>query len=498
MSATGDGMPADPGSAELGQAAQLVGHLQVKGTGLIKTWKQRWYELRGNALYYFKTPDGKPSGRIPLDAAEIVVETPPSSKFRFALHSAVLNKKFEFQAESAQKYEQWVNALRDGISSMDACASPSSKHQSKEQKGRRMFDALANLKLFAQEDKARKPISIDDFDICSMLGKGSYGKVLKVRKKDDGQFYALKIMRKDAITKPREVMSERAVLQQVDHPFVVRLVNAFQTPSKLCLVLSYLPGADLKHHLKQGTLFPEEKARFYSAEILLALENLHGQNIIYRDLKPENIVLDAHGHAVLTDMGLARELTYDPMAYTFCGTPLYVAPEVLANKGYTRAVDWWSYGVILYEMLVGITPFAAKTAQAVFQLIMSKQPVIPDALSVQSRDLLQRLLIKNPASRVSDPAKVKSHQFFAGVNWDKLLRRQYSVPGGFQLQRSSSERLAPEQVQAFLEEFKADVVSKRHSADAFQGFTYRGDGTDAPSPPVGPAQASPRGGYSNK
>eukprot|EP00756_Hemistasia_phaeocysticola_P041714 Hpha_TRINITY_DN16931_c0_g5::TRINITY_DN16931_c0_g5_i1::g.53428::m.53428/K04456/AKT; RAC serine/threonine-protein kinase len=489
MSATGDGMPADP--VELVEAALMVGHLQVKGTGLIKTWKQRWYELRGNALYYFKTPDGKPSGRIPLDLADVDAEQPPNPKHRFVLHSGVLNKKFEFQSENAQTCEAWVAGLRDAIQKVDSCASPTSKQQSKEQKGKHMFHALANLKLFASEDKARKPISIEDFEICSMLGKGSYGKVLKVRKRDDGQFYALKIMRKDAITKPREVMSERAVLQQVDHPFVVRLVNAFQTPSKLCLVLSYLPGGDLKHHLKQGTLFPEEKARFYAAEILLALDNLHGQNIIYRDLKPENIVLDAQGHAVLTDMGLARELTYDPMAYTFCGTPLYVAPEVLLNRGYTRAVDWWSYGVILYEMLVGITPFAAKTAQAVFQLIMSKQPVIPDALSGTSRDLLQRLLVKNPQGRVSDPEKVKSHQFFAGVNWDKLLRRQYSVPGGFQLQRSSSERLAPEQIQAFLEEFKADVVSKRHSADAFQGFTYRGDGTD-PVPAVAPAQASPR------
>eukprot|EP01065_Artemidia_motanka_P050272 TRINITY_DN8565_c0_g1_i1.p1 TRINITY_DN8565_c0_g1~~TRINITY_DN8565_c0_g1_i1.p1 ORF type:complete len:515 (+),score=159.93 TRINITY_DN8565_c0_g1_i1:84-1547(+) len=479
-------MPADP--SEMMQPALLVGHLQVKGTGLIKTWKQRWYELRGSALYYFKAPDAKPSGRIPLEAAEVEAEPPPNSKFRFNMQSGVLCKRFDFQAESAQLCETWVRTIREAIQRAEATASPSSRAQGGGgggvQKGRPMFQALANLKLFEKEDRSRKPVGIEDFELLSMLGKGSYGKVLKVRKKEDGQLYALKIMRKDAITKPREVMSERAVLQQVDHPFVVRLINAFQTPSKLCLVLSYLPGGDLKHHLRQGTLFPEEKARFYSAEILLALEDLHGQNIIYRDLKPENIVLDAQGHAVLTDMGLARELTYDPMAYTFCGTPLYVAPEVLQNKGYTRAVDWWSYGIILYEMLVGITPFAAKTAQAVFQLIMSKQPVIPDVLSANSRDLLTRLLVKNPSHRLSDPERVKSHPFFAGVNWDKLLRRQYAVPGNFQRQRSASEKLTPEQIAALLDEFRADVVSRRHQPDTFQGFTYRGDGTD-------PAPASP-------
>eukprot|EP01062_Namystynia_karyoxenos_P022615 TRINITY_DN18686_c0_g1_i1.p1 TRINITY_DN18686_c0_g1~~TRINITY_DN18686_c0_g1_i1.p1 ORF type:complete len:527 (+),score=218.75 TRINITY_DN18686_c0_g1_i1:118-1581(+) len=478
MSATGDGMAADPG--EMLQPALLVGNLQVKGSGLIKTWKQRWYELRGSALYYFKAPDGKPSGRIPLEGSDVDAEPPPNPKFRFSINVGVLGKKFEFQAESAQLCETWVKTLKDAIARIDSASpgSPASKGQTKEQKAQRMFGALANLKLFEKEDKARKPITIEDFELLSMLGKGSYGKVIKVKKKEDGQLYALKIMRKDAITKPREVMSERAVLQQVDHPFVVRLINAFQTPSKLCLVLSYLPGGDMKHHLRQGTLFPEEKARFYAAEVLLALDDLHKQNIIYRDLKPENIVLDQQGHAVLTDMGLARELTFDPMAYTFCGTPLYVAPEVLQNRGYTKAVDWWSYGIILYEMLVGITPFAAKTAQAVFQLIMSKQPIIPDVLSQNARDLLARLLVKNPTNRLSDPDKIKGHPFFAGVNWQKLLNRQYAVPGGFQRQRSASEKLTPEQVSALLEEFRADVASKRHQPDTFQGFTYRGDGSD--------------------
>ncbi|KAJ9441003.1 RAC family serine/threonine-protein kinase-like protein [Diplonema papillatum] len=480
ISDSGAGMSPD----DVMSPAKMVGSLYVRSNGLLRNWKQRWYELRGTSLYYFKAHDGKLSGRIPMDGSEIDVEAPPNVKNKFTLTNHQTNRVYDFQAESPKAMDQWVACMHEAIVAFGTSPTGGVASRRSVDDKSQVSLALANLKLFETDE--RKLVSIDDFELISQLGRGSYGRVLRVQKKDTGGFHALKIMRKDAITKPREVMSERAVLQLVDHPFVVKLINAFQTPSKLFLVLTYLPGGDLKHHLRQGTLFPEEKARFYAAGILLALAHLHKCSIIYRDLKPENIVLDETGYPVLTDMGLARELTWDPMAYTFCGTPLYVAPEVLKNKGYTKAVDWWSYGIILYEMLVGITPFAAKTAQAVFQLIMSKAPVIPNVLSPNARDLLVLLLVKEPDRRLSEPELIKTHPFFTGVKWDKLVRRQYAVPGGFTRCRSASEKLEPDQIQAILDEFKEEQASTKHKPNTFQGFTFVGDGSD-------PAPLSPSG-----
>ena len=266
----------NPANGELVPAKQ-VGYLQTRTSGLIKSWKNRWYELRGGNLYYFKQSpqaDGKPSGRIPMDGTDLEVDAPPNPKCRFALLCHTAGRRYELQAEDVRNLELWVNHLTEATSDSSG---------SKKDRSKPVYTALANLKLFdKQEEVKRKPISIDDFELMSLLGKGSYGRVLKVRKKATGELHALKIMRKDAITKPKEVMSERAVLQIVDHPFVVKLINAFQIPSKLFLVLTYLPGGDMKHHLKQGTLFPEEKSRFYASGIILALAHLHDNSIIYR------------------------------------------------------------------------------------------------------------------------------------------------------------------------------------------------------------------------
>eukprot|EP01064_Diplonema_japonicum_P028692 TRINITY_DN4467_c0_g2_i2.p1 TRINITY_DN4467_c0_g2~~TRINITY_DN4467_c0_g2_i2.p1 ORF type:complete len:529 (+),score=122.02 TRINITY_DN4467_c0_g2_i2:46-1632(+) len=471
--------------------AKMVGGLNVKSTGMLKNWKQRWYELRGRHLYCFKGSETeKPSSMINLQHSMLVVEPPPNQKLKFNIKQVKESKVYEFQALNSEDLTKWVEQLRSacgaGYNAGGGGGGGGTVTQGQTtQSPSRLHLSLQHLKLFDAQDE-RKPVTIKDFELVSELGKGSYGRVLKVQKRDaPGVFYALKVMKKEAITKPREVMSERAVLQNIDHPFIVKLINAFQSPSKLFLVLTHLPGGDLKHHLKEGTLFAEEKARFYAAGILLALEHLHTRSIIYRDLKPENLVLDEVGYPVLTDMGLARELLFDPVAYTFCGTPLYVAPEVLRNKGYTKAVDWWSYGVILYEMFLGITPFAAKTAQAVFQLIISKSPQVPrDLLTPATSNLLERLLIKDPVQRLSEPEEIRSHKFFAGIDWSKYARRQYIAPGKGQT-RSASVKLTEQQIRELLADFKEDAASTRHKPETFQGFTFFGDGKDqAPQSPV--------------
>ena len=299
-------------------------------------------------------------------------------------------------------------------------------------------------------DSPRKKVSIDDFDLVAELGKGSFGEVFKVnytkrRRKaaqdssappspvaDDGKdkdkFYALKIMSKAKICKPQEVLSERAVLQHIDHPFVVRLVGAFQTPTKLCLILSYLPFGNLREHLKQCVALSPQCAAFTSACILLALEYLHENKIIYRDLKPENIVMDELGYPVLTDMGLAKELK-EQMAHTCCGTPLYTAPEVLTSRdagGYTTAVDWWSFGIILAEMLQGVPPFYSNNSKAVFQLVLNKPPQLAPPVVDIGKQIITEFLAKNPRQRLTDPVAIKQKEFFAvfGFNWQSLRGRK--------------------------------------------------------------------------
>eukprot|EP01061_Rhynchopus_euleeides_P018833 TRINITY_DN3105_c0_g1_i1.p1 TRINITY_DN3105_c0_g1~~TRINITY_DN3105_c0_g1_i1.p1 ORF type:complete len:474 (+),score=129.21 TRINITY_DN3105_c0_g1_i1:62-1483(+) len=312
----------------------------------------------------------------------------------------------------------------------------------------------AEWKLF---DNPRKKVTIDDFNLQAELGRGSFGEVFKVIYKskrklkqstsssdeasppgspggDEGgkgekaKSYALKIMSKARICKPKEVLSERSVLQHLNHPFVVQLVGAFQTSTKLCLILTYLPHGNLRDRLKQCVALSPQSAAFTSACILLALEYLHANKIIYRDLKPENIVVDELGYPVVTDMGLAKELK-EQMAHTCCGTPLYTAPEVLTSRdaGYTTAVDWWSFGIILAEMLQGVPPFYSNNSKAVFQLVLHRPPQLAPPVVDIGKQIITELLAKDPARRLTDPAVMRQRDFYTafGFDWDCLRGRKY-------------------------------------------------------------------------
>ncbi|KAL4169304.1 hypothetical protein KRP22_010224 [Phytophthora ramorum] len=274
-------------------------------------------------------------------------------------------------------------------------------------------------------------VSLKQFDVLRMIGKGSFGKVLLVRKKHSSQLFAVKILSKPAIVKKQQVehtRTERRVLASVSHPFVVCLHYAFQTKDKLYFVLDYCPGGDMFFHLSRCGCFPEAMAKFYAAEIVLALIHLHEQGIVYRDLKPENIMLDVDGHVKLADFGLAKEGITSELngTYTMCGTPEYLPPEILNRAGHGTAVDWWNLGMVLYEMLTGRPPWYTQDRQELFNRLRGAELEFPQGLSPEAMNLIEGLLTRDPAKRLGaiDVREITYHPFFADIDWNLLYNRQ--------------------------------------------------------------------------
>ncbi|CAN8203679.1 unnamed protein product [Coccothraustes coccothraustes] len=276
------------------------------------------------------------------------------------------------------------------------------------------------------------------FELLKVLGQGSYGKVFLVRKikgSDAGQLYAMKVLKKATLKVRDRVRSkmERDILAEVNHPFIVKLHYAFQTEGKLYLILDFLRGGDLFTRLSKEVMFTEEDVKFYLAELALALDHLHGLGIIYRDLKPENILLDEEGHIKITDFGLSKEaIDHDKRAYSFCGTIEYMAPEVVNRRGHTQSADWWSFGVLMFEMLTGSLPFQGKDRKETMALILKAKLGMPQFLSIEAQSLLRALFKRNPCNRLGagfdGVEEIKRHPFFVTIDWNKLYRKEIKPP----------------------------------------------------------------------
>ncbi|XP_034847899.1 ribosomal protein S6 kinase alpha-2-like isoform X1 [Mirounga leonina] len=276
------------------------------------------------------------------------------------------------------------------------------------------------------------------FELLKVLGQGSYGKVFLVRKtkgSDAGQLYAMKVLKKATLKVRDRVRSkmERDILAEVNHPFIVKLHYAFQTEGKLYLILDFLRGGDLFSRLSKEVMFTEEDVKFYLAELALALDHLHGLGIIYRDLKPENILLDEEGHIKITDFGLSKEaIDHDKRAYSFCGTIEYMAPEVVNRRGHTQSADWWSFGVLMFEMLTGSLPFQGKDRKETMALILKAKLGMPQFLSMEAQSLLRALFKRNPCNRlgagIDGVEEIKRHSFFVTIDWNKLYRKEIKPP----------------------------------------------------------------------
>lgn len=279
-------------------------------------------------------------------------------------------------------------------------------------------------------------LNLNSFEIIEPLGKGSFGSVFLVTKKGEQpqKYYAMKILEKDKVLSQnliRYARTERNVLSLAQHQFIVGLCFAFQSQSRLYLIMDYAPGGDMGMALANHRRFTVEAARVYAAEIVLALEYLHKQNIIFRDLKPDNVVFDEQGHAMLTDFGLSKTgVGSHDVSQSFCGSVAYLAPEMLRRTGHSRSIDWYLLGVLIYEMLVGVPPYFNTSKTKLFENIQQGPLKIPHTMPHDARQIILLLLNRNPQKRLgaqNDAEEVKQHEFFASIDWDKILQRQGEV-----------------------------------------------------------------------
>lgn len=284
---------------------------------------------------------------------------------------------------------------------------------------------------------SKKQVSIDDFELLKTLGKGAHGKVLLCELKGGkGELFAMKILKKSHIIEAKQLehtKAENLILSYVSHPFLVSLKAAFQTDHKIYFVMEFMKGGELFQHLKRVFQFTEEQTKFIAACLVLALGHLHNSDYIYRDLKPENVMLDERGYAKLTDFGLAKSLKVQDVAKTFCGTPEYLSPEVILDKGCNRPADWWSLGILVYEMIFGIPPFYSQNIQTMYKnTIMNPLKFKKDTrCSEEAKDFISGLLTKQPDKRlgsIADSLEVMSHPWFKDFDFFNLIEKKLKPP----------------------------------------------------------------------
>lgn len=279
---------------------------------------------------------------------------------------------------------------------------------------------------------------MDDFRPISVLGRGHFGKVLLTQYRKTNEYFAIKALKKGDIIARDEVeslMSEKRIFEVINsmrHPFLVNLFACFQTAEHVCFVMEYACGGDLMMHI-HSDVFSEPRTVFYSGCVVLGLQYLHENKIVYRDLKLDNLLLDSEGYLKIADFGLCKEgMGFGDRTSTFCGTPEFLAPEVLTETSYTRAVDWWGLGVLIYEMLVGESPFPGDDEEEVFDSIVNEEVRYPRFLSTEAIAIMRRLLRRNPDRRLGsserDAEDVKKQAFFRNVNWHDLLTKKVKPP----------------------------------------------------------------------
>lgn len=290
------------------------------------------------------------------------------------------------------------------------------------------------LKDYHAKPSTQDLFRLSDFEFCNTLGTGTFGRVHLARLRNSGRFFAIKVVKKQEIIRMvqlEHIYCEKHLLSQLRNPFIISLYATFQDQTNLFMLMEYAIGGELFSYLRKAGKFCFTTTRFFVAEIVLALEYLHSHDIVYRDLKPENILLDAKGHIKLTDFGFSKVLHGFP-TFTLCGTPEYLAPEIILGKGHSKPVDWWALGILTFEMLAGYPPFYDENNYAIYEKILKGIYSFPPYVDAVSRDFIRGLLLADVSKRLgnlsSGTVQIKSHPFFYGLDWEALKGKQVQPP----------------------------------------------------------------------
>lgn len=375
------------------------GWLSKQSDDITNAGKRRWFFIDGKTLKYSTKPKEDDPKRIPLQTCTAALA--PECKRQPAFKITYGGKTMYLVAETQAMCKSWVEAINAAKSG-------------------------------AETPDSTPKVTLADFETLTVLGRGAYGKVQLVKFKQNGKVYAMKSMSKKLLAESdqlEQTLTEKDILLRADHPFLLGARFTFQSPTKIFLVTEYVPGGELFARLRHEGSFRESRVKLYAAEMALAIGHLHSLGVIYRDLKPENILVDRDGHLRIADFGLAKEVGAGTTR-TFCGTPEYIAPEMLQKKPYTKAVDWWSYGTLVYELLTGLPPFYDENTSNMYERVLNAPVEFPDdiVISRQAKNFIMKLLAKNPAQRLGSGPKgleeIKAHPFFAGINWDDVFNKK--------------------------------------------------------------------------
>eukprot|EP01088_Endostelium_zonatum_P001106 TRINITY_DN1138_c0_g1_i1.p1 TRINITY_DN1138_c0_g1~~TRINITY_DN1138_c0_g1_i1.p1 ORF type:complete len:786 (-),score=193.53 TRINITY_DN1138_c0_g1_i1:234-2591(-) len=394
---------------------------------------QKAQKIKDNGIMYYN-----PNAYLPGATAEPVNannnnNNSYSAKNKIIIHSTTTLSVRYLESNVKSPGEMILNLYPTPVKSSSNASSSSTAnvHPSANTK------VIGKLRIKVDYNNIKERVKFEDFELIKVVGRGSFGKVIQVRKTDTNRIYAMKILKKETVISHdaiKHTLSERNVLRRLNHPFIVCLKYSFQTEKKLYLVLDYLCGGELFTHLSSVDRFDESRAKFYAAQIVLALGYLHDNKVLYRDLKPENILLDMDGFIGLTDFGLCKEgVGNDDTTTTVCGSPEYLAPEIIREEPYGKAIDWWALGTFLYEMLSGWPPFYDEDPNVMRRKILSEPLCFnPYIFSKAAISLLTGLLTRSPERRLGSgkdgTKKIKEHEFFRDIDWDRMYAREAEVP----------------------------------------------------------------------